>query len=66
MWENKLSCHSSEPVMPSVLETDTRALEDSSFRSHRRVRLAQTSHLLTPFVDDAEGRSHDAAMLTGT
>jgi hypothetical protein len=24
------------------------------------VRLAQTGHLLTPFVDDAEGRSHDA------
>ena len=23
------------------------------------MRLAQTGHLLTPFVDDAEGRSHD-------
>ena len=25
------------------------------------MRLAQTGHLLTPFVDDAEGRSHDAS-----
>jgi hypothetical protein len=25
------------------------------------VRLAQTSRLLTPFIDDAEGRSHDAS-----
>jgi hypothetical protein len=28
------------------------------------VRLAQTGHLLTPFVDDAEGRSHDASHAT--
>ena len=25
------------------------------------MHLAQTGHLLTPFVDDAEGRSHDAS-----
>jgi hypothetical protein len=37
------------------------ALEDCTFRLHPWVRLAQTGHLLTPFVDDAEGRSHDAS-----
>jgi len=33
----------------------------SPLRPHPWVRLAQTGHLLTPFVDDAEGRSHDAS-----
>ena len=33
----------------------------SRFRPHPWVRLAQTGHLLTPFVDDAEGRSHDGS-----
>jgi hypothetical protein len=29
------------------------------------VRLGQTSHLLTPFIDDAEGRSHDSRHANG-
>ena len=37
------------------------APEYSSFRPHPWVRLAKTGHLLTPFIDDAEGRSHDAS-----
>jgi hypothetical protein len=34
-------------------------------RPHRWVRLGQTNHLLTPFIDDAEGRSHDARHASG-
>jgi hypothetical protein len=37
------------------------ALKYSTFRPHPWVRLAQTGHLLTPFVDDAEGRSHEGS-----
>jgi hypothetical protein len=37
------------------------ALKYSSLRPHPEVRLAKASQLLSPFVDDAEGRSHDAS-----
>ena len=49
-----------DQVELSSARSHAHALEHSPFRLHRWVRLGQASHLLlTPFVDDAEGRSHD-------
>src|ERR1035441_177542 len=51
-----------DQIERSSARSHARAPGPSLFRLHRQVCLSQTSHwLLTPFVDDAERRSHDGS-----